>query len=136
MKNRHETAWVELGFMPVSVGYVPTTKAWHKTLKELGLADEPRPTTPGRCLHWVEVGPNKTDIVLIVVGKQAKDVSMAQVIGIIAHECQHAWRYIREAIGEAEPSSEFEAYVLQALVQVCVRAHAERQRKPWKKANA
>lgn len=128
---RTDTVWVNLGFLPVEVGYAPNARAWKKTLKAKKLDTEPYPTTAGRCIHWVGTGIGP-DVVLITVGRHAKGRSMTQVIGIIAHECMHAWRHIRESIGEKEPSSEFEAYVLQAMVQCIVRAHMERRKRPWK----
>ena len=131
--NRDEVTWAELGFLPVSVGYAPNKKAWKKALKDLGIMQEPFPETDGRCDWWTSVGELRTDAILITVGKRAKNYSMAQVTGIIAHECMHAWRHIREAIGEKEPSTEFEAYVLQALVQSVVHAHQSKRRKPWSK---
>lgn len=131
--NRNEVTWAELGFLPVSVGYAPNKKAWKKALKDIGIPPEPFPVSDGRCAWWSNVGELRQDIILIAVGKRAKRHSMAQVAGIIAHECMHAWRYIRENIGEKEPSAEFEAYVLQALVQSVVHAHQSKRRKPWSK---
>lgn len=125
--------WVELGFLPVEVGYVPNAKAWEAALIRLDLPAEPYPTTDGRCVGWENVGPNRKDIILITVGERAKVHSVAQVAGIIAHECAHAWQHIRKIIGEKEPSAEFEAYAIQAMVQGVMFAHQKKRRTPWRK---
>lgn len=127
--KKDEVFWIELGFLPVEVGYAPNQKAWKKALKDLGLPKESFPGSDGRCNWWVKDGKN---IILITVGNRARKQSLSQVTGIIAHECMHAWRYIRTIIGEAEPSTEFEAYVLQGLVQHITFAHQQRRAKPWK----
>lgn len=132
---KSDTFWVEIGFLPIEIGYVPNARAWKKTLKARKFKAEPYPATAGRCVHWEGTGTGP-DVVLITVGKQARNLLMTQVAGIIAHECMHAWRHIREAIGEKEPSAEFEAYALQTLVQHVVYAHRERRRRPWKTPSA
>lgn len=128
-----DTFWVDVGFLPVDVGYVPHEKAWHATLARLKLDDEPWPDTDGRCVYWPDAGEAHKDVVLIALSLRARNYSVSQVCGILAHECMHAWRHIREAIGEKEPSAEFEAYVIQAMVQGCVYAHMTKRRQPWKK---
>lgn len=131
--TRHDTKWVELGFLPVNVGYVPNKRAWRKTLKQMKRRQDPFPESDGSATVWANVDPNHTTVILITIGKRASGYSVTQVAGLIAHECMHTWRYIREAIGEKEPSSEFEAYVLQALVQNIAHAHQTTRRKPWRK---
>lgn len=129
-----DTYWIELGFLPAEVGYVPHENAWHASLARLKVEPMAYPDTDGRCVHWENVGPDRKSVILICVGARAKNYSLAQVVGIIAHECQHAWRFIREAMGETEPSSEFEAYALQCLVQHAVYAHMTKRKRPWAKA--
>lgn len=131
-KRSNETFWIELGFLPIAVGYVPNATAWRETLRQLGVDDEPLPETDGRCDFWSKAGPDNNGVVLITVGKRAAKYSMSQVAGIIAHECMHAWRHIRDVMGESEPSTEFEAYAMQAMVQGVMFAHAERRAKPWR----
>lgn len=125
--------WVELGFLPVEVGYAPNARAWDAALIRLGIPTEPYPTTDGRCVWWENVGPNRKDIILITVGERVKIHSLSQVAGIIAHECTHAWQHIRKIIGEKEPSAEFEAYAIQAMVQHVMFAHQKKRRTPWRK---
>jgi hypothetical protein len=125
------TYWVELGFLPAEVGYVLDAKVWKATLAKLGTEDRPFPDTDGNCTTFEDIGLDRKLIVLITVGKRAKDYSVSQVCGIIAHECMHAWRFIKKAIGERRPSLEFEAYAMQAMTQGVVYAHMTKRKRPW-----
>jgi hypothetical protein len=131
---KKHTVWVDLGFLPVRVGYVPRA-CWRATLKECKVDVEPFPETAGNCMHWTDTPDDSRDLILITLtGGQNR--SLAQTVGLIAHECQHAWRHIRESIGEKTPSCEFEAYTLHAMVQCIVQAHQDNHKRPWKKPDA
>ena len=41
----------------------------------------------------------------------------SETCGLIVHEAVHVWQAICEAMGEEQPSTEFEAYSLQAITQ-------------------
>ena len=126
-----EPYWIELGFLPVEVAYCATFGARRRALKQCGIPFDPWKPADARC-EWWERGQGKSDIILITLAKHAGKYKMAQVAGMIAHECMHVFRHIKEIIGEKEPSSEFEAYVMQTLVQHSMFAHAERRKEPWK----
>lgn len=57
-------------------------------------------------------------IVAFPVGKASKE----QRTALMVHEAVHAWQAIRKELGEKYPSSEFEAYAVQHLVQELLRA--------------
>jgi len=40
-----------------------------------------------------------------------------EIVGILAHEAVHVWQAAMETIGELKPSSEFQAYSIQSIVQ-------------------
>lgn len=40
-----------------------------------------------------------------------------EVYGLLLHEAVHVWQKIKKLMGEREPSSEFEAYSIQAIAQ-------------------
>jgi hypothetical protein len=46
-----------------------------------------------------------------------------EVVGLIVHEAMHVWRFVREKMGEREPSLEFEAYAMQAISQNLIDAY-------------
>lgn len=128
-----EVYWVELGFLPVEVGYVPNAKAWDAALAKMKVEPVPFPTTDAKCIWWDRAEGLEKNVILITIGERCKDFSVSQVAGLIAHECQHAWRHIKKITGEKKPSPEFEAYVLQALVQNVMFAHGKKRRAPWRK---
>ncbi|MGN5766262.1 hypothetical protein ACNQO6_18125 [Acinetobacter calcoaceticus] len=42
---------------------------------------------------------------------------LIEVYGLLLHEAVHLWQQVRVLMGEREPSSEFEAYSIQAIAQ-------------------
>lgn len=66
---------------------------------------------------------------IITLGS-AKGRGAAQVHAMLVHEAVHLWQEIRADIGEKHPSSEFEAYAVQALSQRLIEAYSEAKRKP------
>lgn len=42
---------------------------------------------------------------------------LIEVYGLLLHEAVHVWQQIKGLMGEREPSSEFEAYSIQAIAQ-------------------
>jgi hypothetical protein len=66
--------------------------------------------------------------VLVTLNREVADRhSEIETIGLLVHEATHACQHIRECIGEKEPSSEFEAYSMQAITQGLLAA----MRKTW-----
>ncbi|EJB8464308.1 hypothetical protein RGO85_003495 [Acinetobacter baumannii] len=43
--------------------------------------------------------------------------NLIEVYGLLLHEAVHVWQKIKKLMGEREPSSEFEAYSIQAIAQ-------------------
>ncbi|WP_242100976.1 hypothetical protein, partial [Acinetobacter baumannii] len=43
------------------------------------------------------------------------DKDQIQVYGLLLHEAVHVWQKMKKLMGEREPSSEFEAYSIQAI---------------------
>lgn len=66
---------------------------------------------------------------IITLGS-TKGHSIAQIHAMLVHEAVHLWQEIRSDIGEKQPSSEFEAYAVQALSQRLIEAYSEAKRKP------
>lgn len=42
---------------------------------------------------------------------------LIEIHGLLLHEAVHIWQQVRELMGESEPSTEFEAYSIQAISQ-------------------
>ncbi|MFH3964700.1 hypothetical protein WAJ79_19475 [Acinetobacter baumannii] len=48
-----------------------------------------------------------------------------EVYGLLLHEAVHVWQKIKKLMGEREPSSEFEAYSIQAIAQDLFKMYEE-----------
>ena len=64
--------------------------------------------------HLFESGAKLTYVVCI---RSRDGMSMPQVAALVTHEAVHMWQTARERLGERSPSTEFEAYAIQALTQ-------------------
>lgn len=45
------------------------------------------------------------------------DKKLIEIYGLLLHETVHVWQKVKKLMGEKEPSSEFEAYSIQAIAQ-------------------
>ncbi|EXE24686.1 hypothetical protein K004_3842 [Acinetobacter baumannii 16553_8] len=52
-----------------------------------------------------------------------------EVYGLLLHEAVHVWQKIKKLMGEREPSSEFEAYSIQAIAQDLFKMYEESEEK-------
>lgn len=50
---------------------------------------------------------------------------LIEVYGLLLHEAVHVWQKVRKLMGEKEPSSEFEAYSIQAIAQDLFKMYEE-----------
>lgn len=53
------------------------------------------------------------------------DKDQIQVYGLLLHEAVHVWQKMKKLMGEREPSSEFEAYSIQAIAQDLFKMYEE-----------
>lgn len=123
MAVKNKIIWIDRGWLPVFCGFCPSERAWTAEMKRLGCADLPYPTTDGRISAIEKDGANP--IYLVTISERSSQRSDEQIIGLLAHEAMHVWRYLCEAIGEDHPSPEFEAYTVQHLVQSLVAAYRD-----------
>jgi hypothetical protein len=61
----------------------------------------------------------------IVAIRVKKKQDPNEIIGLLIHESVHVWQQFCERIGESNPSSEFEAYSIQAISQSLIVAYSE-----------
>ncbi|WP_368576099.1 hypothetical protein [Acinetobacter baumannii] len=50
---------------------------------------------------------------------------LIEVYGLLLHEAVHVWQKVKKLMGEKEPSSEFEAYSIQAIAQDLFKMYEE-----------
>lgn len=123
MAVKHKIIWIDRGWLPFFCGFCPSEKAWTAQTKRLGCASQPYPATDGRVTTFEKRGSNP--IHLVTVNERASRQDDVHVIGLLAHEAMHVWQFVCEAIGERQPSLEFEAYTVQHLVQSLVAAYRD-----------
>ncbi len=106
----------------ISIPAIKMPKFWPRiggldfgAMKELDIEGEPFPDTDGRCTVFTR--KDKTRILVTVRPGAEKAHSPVEIAGILVHEAAHVWQEIRAAMGEKNPSIEFEAYSMQAIFQ-------------------
>lgn len=50
---------------------------------------------------------------------------LIEIYGLLLHEAVHVWQKVKKLMGEKEPSSEFEAYSIQAIAQDLFKMYEE-----------
>ncbi len=127
---KDRVTWLDRGWLPVCIGFCPSKRAWNRELVRLGVpvVGNDYPTADGMCNSFRDQ-ENKFCILITISERMDKKADKFGVVGLIAHECMHAWRRVRDDIGESEPSFEFEAYAMQYLVQTCCHIYSETRRK-------
>lgn len=90
---------------------------YNKVMKRLKTKNPPRWTNQGApaTTHTLENSDSK--ICCVVCIDVPSNISKGQVYGLLVHEAVHVWQQYCESIGESRPSSEFEAYTIQAIAQ-------------------
>lgn len=129
------TVWLNQALVVTPIPYtLQTTDAgYQKVLDLIGVPEEVRSdfvmgagaTTHRYCNNNVDS--------LIVCIAPSKNVTKIQIYALLTHEAVHIWQYIKESIGETNPSKEFEAYSIQMISQNLIQEY-ERQTTPKKKA--
>lgn len=114
-KPKSDVIWCDRGWQPVYFGFCPDEAAWKRAVKRLGCSGEQYPTEAGRCTSFEKDG--KLCILVTVADGTEKHHSQIEVTGLLVHEATHVWQYVRDHMGEKEPSVEFEAYAMQAIFQ-------------------
>lgn len=116
---------------PVYIGLCTSELSYTRELKRLNA--EPK----GEWLEGTEVGKvhpfedSDGGVILIVCVKPTDSVRDLQAT--IVHESVHVWQFVKEYIGENEPSKEFEAYSVENIYTTLMGAYNEQQSQPKRK---
>lgn len=111
--------YMHLGILPTNFAFCMSEKSFKKEMKRLDFDDVQMIIGGDATCHTTTTDNGNYAFVCIELEK-VKSVAFEKIIGLVVHECVHAWQFIRKSIGEEEPSPEFEAYVVQSLVQFCM----------------
>lgn len=120
MSKRIKPRWLDRALV-ISSHYLTlctTERGYRKVLKHLKIPKESRPAFvindhSHASVHFFCGPQGKQAAVVCIRDFDGKDTEAVQAL--IVHEAVHIWQEIREHYGEKEPSSEFEAYAIQAL---------------------
>ncbi len=93
-------------------------------MKRLG-ADEPYPTSDGRCTTFENTKAGKLCVLVTISERIDHKDDPIGVLGLVVHEAAHVWQAIKNDIGEDRPSHEFEAYAMQNIVMELCKAYAD-----------
>lgn len=112
--KKHDIFWLQDMF-PTRIGFCPSKKAWDKHIKrhkvdnDTGYPHAKRDNSRAKFTRFISEGTARSYLITVDT-----DVSLEDVPGVLLHELQHCWWYIRREIGEDEPSFEMEAYLMQS----------------------
>ena len=115
---------------PYHLTLCTTEKQYRRELKRMNLPKYEQPgfttnSAANAACHFFSCDVGRIAIVCIRKDK-TKDVH--QHNALIVHEAVHVWQEVKDAIGEKNPSPEFEAYAIQSIAQVLM-TEFERQTK-------
>ncbi len=120
-----KTVWIDRGWQPVAIGFVPNKKAWKQSMKGLNCS-EPWPMTTGTVGHtrWLH---NSTtgEAVIVVVLSDEHERDAFEIISTLIHEAVHVWQFLCQSIGEKEPGIEMEAYGIQHITEGLIKAFGQ-----------
>lgn len=112
-KRKDRTFWINNGYFPSRVGFVPDEASWRANMKRLGVKNEEYSESPGKC--WDFRRNDNDQCILVTLGDEADTRDILEVYGLLVHEATHVMQYMMDNIGESFPSSEFEAYTVQHI---------------------
>lgn len=101
-------------------------KIFKSETKRLGIESPPEFCRSGAdaSTHYLE--HPKHGLVCLVCFRKDRKHTKIQQYALLVHEAVHIWRAWRESVGEKDPSSEFEAYAIQAISQSLMEAFDRR----------
>lgn len=117
--------------MPAYYGFCPSERAWKREMKRLCPKVSPPedyPTADGRATSFEEDGKL---CIIVTLNERIDRKDRGGIFCLIVHEATHVWQMIRRDINEREPSVEFEAYAMQAIVMNLCKAYGETRRRLW-----
>lgn len=107
---------------PVYLALCTTQKDFRKQLKLLGVPAEPFLHGNGDATTSKYVSKEGKYCVIVTI-KKKKHVDRIVVDTLLVHEAVHVWQWIKEILGEHDPSKEFEAYAVQSISYALIEAY-------------
>lgn len=118
---------------PYYIGLCKTPAAFSRELRRMKVPQDEQPQFLLRganaTAHAFEKPGDGKLCAIVCIGEHKKR-TRHEINGLLVHEAMHVWRWVREHIGEREPSMEFEAYAVQHISQALMEAYwAKKQKK-------
>lgn len=112
-----------MAFLPINLGFTTSEKAFQVEMARLQIEGvEFVPPTFDACVHYLENSSERPSTTAIVCLRPRPNSTQAQIISMLTHEAVHVWQQICEEMREQFPSKEFEAYTIQWITQLLLRA--------------
>lgn len=109
----------DLTYSPYSYGLCLTEADFEKELKRLKIPVRDWPefvnsVHANACIHYFEKcdGLGRSAIICL---RPTRTHTTEEIYALLVHEAMHLWQAIIDTIGEHRPSTEFEAYSVQAI---------------------
>jgi len=98
---------------------VTTEKQYHKVLKHCRVpkTEWPRWANGGNASTLSLENEDGEQVCIVTMHTIPKGLDRNTAHGLLVHEAVHVWQHKLEGMGETRPSSEFEAYSIQAIAQ-------------------
>ena len=116
---------------PLYLGLCTSELSYRRELKRLGVEN------PSEWLEDTDVGKvhqfeEENGATAIIVCVRPSD-SARSVQATVVHEAVHVWQFVKEYIGEREPSKEFEAYSVENIYTTLMDAYNEQHQPKTKR---
>jgi hypothetical protein len=120
MKDVH---WIDTGQWPPALAVIADKRAYKRFIrKHCGDHAADCPPFPGTNAGLCQKLEDGSDCIFVIaVGEQKDQIELA---GTLAHEATHAMRWLFEHIGEKDPGTETQAYLVEHIVRNGMRALA------------
>lgn len=126
--SKHRIAYTRVALMPYWVGIAFDEKSFQAELKALGIKEPVYFVKKDATAHTLESSLGLTIIITLPL-TEAKKRDLVEVIGLLVHECVHAWQSMCLEMGEDKPGREVEAYAVQCLSQWAIGQFLKAKRK-------
>jgi len=132
-QRSHKVVWIEKGWQPHHIGFCPSRKAWEAMCKRFHVTDPYPPDENKNADAFCSVFEHSkytSRCSVITVNKRIDkdfqtDKHFGNALGVILHECVHAYQDMLTGMGEKKPGSEFEAYSVQYIFLQVMRAYTK-----------
>ena len=126
--------WIDRSLVksPYYIGLCRDEESFRKQLLRLKISPNHwplwvKPMKDG-AMHVFENKEQRKLCLIVCINSKSGDDPNA-IVGLLIHEAVHVWQYIKQEIGDDEPSKEFEAYSIQSIAQELIVAYSTMESK-------